>query len=90
VVSNTTAARTFGQADFSAVSAGNGGGGDGNPPIPRPHIDGECHFSFDYLNALKINATILQNATADFMNNTHYDDPVVGIARAAQSSAPSP
>jgi hypothetical protein len=45
-------------------------------PIPRPHIDGECHFSVDYLKRLKNRADSIQNATAEFLNDTDYGDKV--------------
>ena len=46
-------------------------------PGERPHIDGECHFSLDYLKRLKSRASIIEDATADFMNDTDYGDKVV-------------
>jgi hypothetical protein len=78
VMSNVTAARTFGVSNFSWSSTGNGGGGDGNPPIPRPHIDGECHFNVEYLNRLKNRAAAIEDLTTDFMNDNAYEGKTVG------------
>jgi len=64
-INNITVSRTAGAPDNSTSSAGNLGGGT-SPPQPHPHIDEAIHFSEKYLNAAKIAAKNIRNASDAF------------------------
>ena len=66
-VTNINATRTFGFPDNNSSASGNAGTG-GVTPLPHPNVDGNIAFTADYLNNAKMNAQIIQNATADFVN----------------------
>lgn len=64
---NITATRTNGFPDHTTSSGGNPTAGSGTP-LPHPNVDGSIHYTATFLNNVKTNASIILNATGDFIN----------------------